>query len=133
MADGVIYDPTSTVGTVRRLIADRAEPYHFSDAEIGAFLDEADDCQYGAAGLALLAWIAEEVRGYAQVSAGNVSRVQHNISYMENMAKRYIEMSNTVSLDAAGDAGFATARIDWDRHMGTQKTRRRIYAETMED
>lgn len=37
------YDPTTAIGKVRRKAVDTVEPFVFSDAEVQAALDEADD------------------------------------------------------------------------------------------
>lgn len=132
MANGIPYVPSTSVGTVRRLIGDRTYPYHFSDAEITEFISEANSCKYGAAGLALLAWVAELVREYASVSVGNVSRSTHNITVMQEAAERYIRMSDEVTLDATQDAAFGVARADYNAPISTRREKLRIFAEDSE-
>ncbi len=132
MSYGLEYAPASAIGTVRRLIGDRGSEYHFSDAELTEFLNEANSCKYGAAGLALMAWYAELTREYATVSVGNLSRSVNDLSHMRAQAERYIKMSNEVSLEANADAALATARADYNTHLSTRRETLRTFAEDTE-
>lgn len=129
---GLHYDPSTSIGAVRRLIGDRATPYHFGDDEITEFLTEASSCKYGAAGLALLAWHAELSREYQSVSAGNVSRSVQDLNHMLKDAERYIKMSDDVTLDVNDTPSIGTARVDYESSLSTRREKLRNFAEEQE-
>lgn len=133
MSDSADYDPTTDVGKVRMKIGDREYPFLLEDSEINALLTEANSCVNGAAGLALLALAATKADAWASVNAGSVSRSKVDPRRaLQELAERYINMSDEVSLNAQDDVVFGTARVDWKLEYTEDAQRLREFAEDEE-
>lgn len=96
---------------VRLLIADTSAPYHYTDDQIDAFLDMADDDIYIAAALALEAWAASLSEDAESEKIGDYSYSKKAANNKLALAARYRNQSDGPAMDWA-ELNFEATRDD---------------------
>ena len=109
------YDPTTTAGFVRLLIADTVEPYLFTDAEIGAFLTRTEDNPYRAAAAAIRSLVADRAKLSKRIERAGYKSEQYAISDLLTLADKIEAQANSaagmvVGTLYGGDAVFESYR-----------------------
>ena len=79
------------IDKVRLLIGDTTVPYHYTDAQIQAFIDMSDDSLYIAAALALEAWAATLSETVDSEKIGDYSYTKKSAANKMALAARYRE------------------------------------------
>jgi hypothetical protein len=122
------------IRTVWELVGDDEETPTWSEERVEAYLAKAEGCVYGAAALICRAWATKLAREWTSVTAGAISRSKSNpAAALEEQAKRYAAMSQTVSFDEKAKPAFGRARVDWNGQTSDADETRRIYQENIED
>ena len=80
---------------VRLLISDNVLPYHFTDAQIQAFLTMAGNSVYLAAALALKSWAASLTGTLDSERIGDYSYSNSNAAKKIELADEYIKLNAT--------------------------------------
>lgn len=87
---------------VRLLIGDSTAPYHYTDAQIQAFLDMADGSIFLASAIALESWAAVLTSSADSESIGDYSYSKKEADNKLKLAERYRQNeANTPAMDIA--------------------------------
>lgn len=93
---GITYNLLTDIGKVRLLINDKADPFHFADAEIQVFLNFCNGILMPAAAMALESWAASVALNADSESIGDYSYTKKQVSNMLSLAQRYREEESTM-------------------------------------
>ncbi len=85
----------SDIALVRLLISDDVAPYHFTDAQIQAFLTLAGGAVYFAAALALKSWAASLTATVDSERIGDYSYSSSAVAKKVELADEYIKINAT--------------------------------------
>ncbi len=83
------------IAQVRLLINDKTLPYHFTDAEIQAFLTMAGNSVFLAAAMALKSWAASLASAIDSERIGDYSYSKKQVANMIAIADNYVKMNAT--------------------------------------
>lgn len=91
---------------VRLLINDKVVPYHFTDVEIAAFLEMAEDSVYLAAAMALEAWAAALSESADSEKIGDYSYSKKAADNKLKLAERYRQQAEAVPIVTWAEMNF---------------------------